>query len=132
MLVTFGGHQNVQHTAVLVRRSPQVIDVAVNLQADFIKMPLVSWLRASAAQLIGVDLSKLATPLPHGLVRDIDATSGEEFLNIAVAEGETEVKPDSVGKHLGGEEAAFVGGERDSSHASVIRACHNSATRSST
>jgi hypothetical protein len=68
----------------------------------------VSRLRATATQLIGVVLPKLLTPLPDGFMRHGDAALEQEFLHIAVAQGEPIVKPDAVADDVAEKAVALV------------------------
>jgi hypothetical protein len=42
-------HQNVQHNAVLIHRSPQIVQHTLDADEHLIEMPSVSWLRPSPA-----------------------------------------------------------------------------------
>jgi hypothetical protein len=42
-------HQNVQHNAVLIHRSPQIVQHSPDADEHLIEMPNVSWLRPSSA-----------------------------------------------------------------------------------
>ena len=43
-------HQNVEHLAVLVNRTPLILEPAPNLEKDLIQMPAVAGTRAERAQ----------------------------------------------------------------------------------
>jgi hypothetical protein len=66
------------------------------LRKDYFQVPLVTGLGASTLQLIGVVLLKLQTPLADGLMDHVDAALEQEFLHVAVAQGEAVVEPDAV------------------------------------
>ena len=108
VLIAFGGDQDIQDVAMLVHGSPPVMSLAVDLEEDFIQVSLVARLRTTAAQLVSIDLAELETPLPQGFVGHVDAAGGEEFFDIAVAEGEPEIEPDSVGDNLSRVAVALV------------------------
>ena len=50
----------------------------------------------SAAKFSGKHRPELQDPSPHGFVRDIQTTLGEQIFDIAVAEGETHIEPNGV------------------------------------
>src|SRR5262249_46662813 len=84
VLVAAALHQDVEDVVVLVDRTPEVMTLTMNREKDLIQVPLVTWLRASTLQLIGVVLPKLQTPLADGLVRHLDAALKQELLHIAI------------------------------------------------
>jgi hypothetical protein len=45
-------------------------------------------------------LSKLATPIAHGFIRQDHAAFGHELFDIAIAETEAEIQPDTVADDL--------------------------------
>jgi hypothetical protein len=70
-------HQDIQHVAVLVHGPPQIMLFAVNGQKNFIQVPFVPRPGTPASDLVGVLLTRLATPLPDRFVRHDHATDGE-------------------------------------------------------
>jgi len=64
------------------------------------EVPLVSWLSASMLQLIGVVLPTLQTPLADSLMGDVDTTFEQQFLHVAVAQGEAIIEPDAMANDL--------------------------------
>ncbi len=59
MLVAPALDQNIEHIALLIYRSPQIVGLPVDFEKDLIQMPLVSSLAMTAFQFIGVCLPKL-------------------------------------------------------------------------
>jgi hypothetical protein len=53
-------------------------------------------LRPSAPEPMRVILPKLPTPLADSFVRHVDTAFEQEFLHVAVAQGEAVVEPDTV------------------------------------
>jgi hypothetical protein len=53
--------------------------------------------------LIGALLAELATPLADGFVCDDDPTDEQQLFDIALAETEAEIQPDSMADDLGRE-----------------------------
>jgi hypothetical protein len=89
-------HQNIEDIVVLVHRPPQVMPLTMNGEKHLIQVPLVTWLRATATQPIGVVLPKFPTPFADRFVGHDDAAFEQEFLHVAVAQGEAIVEPDGA------------------------------------
>src|SRR5262249_43521662 len=81
-------HEDVEHVIVLIDRAPQVMALPVDRQKDLVEVPLVPWLGASTLQLIRIVLPKLPTPLANGFMGDVDPAFEQQFLHVAVAQGE--------------------------------------------
>src|SRR5262249_20455214 len=88
--------QDVEHVIVLIHGAPQVMPLPVDRQKDLVQMPLVPWLGASTLQLIRIVLPKLPTPLADGFMGDIDPAFEQQFLHVAIAQGEAVVEPDAM------------------------------------
>jgi hypothetical protein len=52
----------------LIHRSPEVVAFATDREEDCIEMPLVTRLRASASELMGIVLAECPAPLADGLI----------------------------------------------------------------
>src|SRR5215470_8630847 len=81
---------------------------AINRQKHFVEVPLVTWLGASMLQPIRVVLPKLQTPLADGFMGDVDTAFVQQFLHIAVAQGEAIIEPDAMADDLPGEAVVLV------------------------
>lgn len=55
--------QDIENTALLIDRPPEIVPLAVNRKKYLVHMPLVSRPRALATQLVRVGLTQLTTPL---------------------------------------------------------------------
>src|SRR5262249_33611590 len=88
VLIAAALYQDVEDVVVLIDRAPQVMPLAMNGQKHFIQMPLVPWLGASTLQLIRIVLPKFQTPLTDGFMGDVDPAFEQQFLHVAVAQGE--------------------------------------------
>ena len=100
MLITLGCDQDIQHTPLLINSPPQVMDFPIEFDEDLIEVPLILQLRPTAPQLIGIGRPILEAPLTNRFVGHVYPTNAEEFFDITVAEGETEIQPDGVGNNL--------------------------------
>jgi hypothetical protein len=77
-------------------------------EEDFIQMPRVAWLRASASELIGIGLAEFPTSLANCLIGDDDPAREQQFFDIAVAQAEPEIEPDRVADDLDWETVALI------------------------
>src|SRR5262245_18718770 len=82
--------------------------LTIDRQEDLVKVPLVPWLGASMLQLIGVVLPKLQTPLADGFMGDVNPAFEQQFLHIAIAQGEAVVEPDPMANDFAGKAVIFV------------------------
>src|SRR5215469_5861113 len=71
-------------------------------------MPAIARPRAALAQPSRDRRTELQHPAAHRFVGDIEPSFGQQFLDIAVAQGEAEIKPDRVLDDLGREAMAAV------------------------
>jgi hypothetical protein len=101
-------HQNINNLTILVHSSLQIRSLALNLNDDFIEMPLVRRFREAAANLVGVGLGQLETPFANCFVSNLDASIEHHFFDVSETEGESEVQPDAVGDDLGGKAMSFI------------------------
>ena len=90
----------------LIHGSLQRVPVAVDRQEDLVQRPFISRLRAPPP--IGVVLPKRVTPLAARFMRHGDTAFAQEFLYIAVAQGEAIREPDPVTDDLAGKAVVFV------------------------
>src|SRR5215470_523138 len=82
--------------------------LTVNRQKHFIQMPFIARLRATATQPIGVILPKLPAPLADGFVGHCDAAFEQEFLHVAIAQGEAIGEPDAMTDNFTGKAVVLV------------------------
>ena len=94
--------------AVLVDAAPQVGACAIDGRIDLIEVPPVARSGTPAAQLVGVGLPALAAPLADGLIRDDHSTFEEELFDIALAQAEAVVQPDTMADDLGRKLMVFI------------------------
>ena len=80
--------QDIEDVVVLIDGAPQVMAFAINRQKHFVQVPFVAWLGASTLQPIRVVLPKFQTPLADGFMGDVDTAFAQQFLHVAVAQGE--------------------------------------------
>src|SRR5262245_52784830 len=108
LLVAAALHEDIEDVVVLVDRAPEVMTLTINREKYLSQVPLVPWLGASVLQLIRVALPKLQTPLPDGLMGDIDATLEQDLLYVTVAQRKAIIEPDAMADDLAGEAMVLV------------------------
>src|SRR4029450_2126781 len=108
VLVAAALHQNVEDVILLVDSAPQVMALPVDRQKDLVQVPFVAWLGASTLQPIRVVLPKLQTPLANGFMGDVDTAFAQQFLHVAVAQGEAGIEPDAMADDLAWKAVIFV------------------------
>jgi hypothetical protein len=67
------------------------VRLPIDGEEHLIKVPCVTWARASAPELMGIGLPKLPTPLPDRFIGHDDPAGEQQFFHIAVAEAAAEV-----------------------------------------
>jgi hypothetical protein len=100
--------QNVDHIAVLVDRTPEILTLASNGDEELVQVPRVAQPTFSPLQPAGVIASELPAPLADGLVGDGDAPLRQEVLHVSQAQAKPEIEPDGVADDLGREPVSVV------------------------
>src|SRR5215475_659320 len=80
------GCTKIQHDALLIHRTPQIVRLTIDFHKDLIQVLLVARPGPSPAQLIGKGLPKLLAPLLDRFVGDEDSTDQHQLLDVAIAE----------------------------------------------
>ena len=94
---------------MLINSPPQVGSSAVDREKNFIEIPCVARLWATAAQLIGVLLPERERPPTDGFVAQYTTTRCHQFFDIAKAPGNAVGAPDRVANAFRWVPVAFVG-----------------------
>ena len=101
-------HQDIEHRPVLIHGPPEIMALPIDREEDFIQVPLIGWLRASASELIGIGLAAFPTPLADRLIGDDDPAREQQFFDITVAEAKPEIEPHGVADDLGREAVVLI------------------------
>jgi hypothetical protein len=102
-------HKDVEHHPVLVDGAPEIMQRATNAQEDLVEVPGVARPRPSPPQPGCEVLPELQAPPPNALVRDRDASLGQNQLDITQAQAEDMVQPNGMVDDLGLEAVPRVG-----------------------
>ena len=86
----------VEHLAVVVDRPPDPVFPTTDLDDHFVEMPDCARPREAAAKITCNQAPELQKPTPDGLARNIDATLGQQFLDIAERQPEPGIKSNRV------------------------------------
>ena len=112
--------QDIEHIPMLINRAPKIVVFRIDGEEHLVEMPLVAGLCPSPAQLIGILLAELPTPLAYRFIAQYDAASGHKFFHIAITKRESKVQPYSMADNLDGKAMALIGGGRQCIHAPII------------
>ena len=93
-------HQDVQHDAMLIHRSPQIVQHAPDADEHLVEVPGVSRLRPAPAQPAGKVGTELQAPVPDTFMSHYDAALRQDQLDVAQAQAEDVVQPDRVADDL--------------------------------
>jgi len=93
---------------VLIHGAPKIVLRALDPDEHLVQVPFVPRLWPSAAKTVGKTLPGLLAPAPNSLVGDHNAPLSQEQLDVAQAEAEHMVQPDSMADDLSGEAMAAV------------------------
>src|ERR1700724_3726311 len=89
-------NQDLEDLALMIDRAPQIHMLAGDADDHFVEMPAITWSRTAPPQRPSDCWSEFEHPAASALVGDVEPTLGKQFLNIAIAQGETKVQPDGV------------------------------------
>jgi hypothetical protein len=95
-------HEQVENLAFVVNRAPELELPTRNRHCHLIEMPPRGWPRASTPKFSGEQGPELQYPSSHRFVRDIQTALREQIFDVAIADGETHIKPNGVPTITGG------------------------------
>src|SRR5947207_8620494 len=95
-LVAAALHQHIENLALVIDGAPQVHPFAGDANHHLIEVPPVARSWAAPSQPAGEPGPELQNPPPHGFIGNLQASLGQKLLDVAVAQGEPEIKPDRV------------------------------------
>src|SRR5712675_9251 len=84
-------NQHVENLALVVDRPPQVHPFAGNPDYHLVEVPSIARAWAAPPQLARDPGPEFQNPAPYSFIGNLQAALGEEFLDIAVAQCESEV-----------------------------------------
>ncbi len=100
--------QHIEHAAVLINGSPEIMQLAADANKHLVQEPFVSRLRPPPLQrLVGVPEAQ--APFPDSLLADEDASYGEDQFDFRQAQTEAVIQSDGLIDDLGRMAEALVG-----------------------
>jgi hypothetical protein len=91
-----------RNLALVINGAPQIHPAAGDAHHHHIQMPAIARRGPTLAQPSRNRGTELQHSSPHRFVGDVQRSFGQQFLDIAVAQGEAEAQPDRVLHDLGG------------------------------
>ena len=108
MLVPTFLNKGIENLAFIVDRAPQPHPTSTDLHHHLVKMPPPGRRRSTPAQLAGEGRSELDRPGSHRLVTDVDASLGEQVLDVTEAHCEPEIQLYRLADHVFRKPVALV------------------------
>src|ERR1700693_875586 len=93
----------------MIDRAPQIYKLAGDADDHFVEMPAITWSRTTSPQSPSNRRSEFDHPTANALVGHVEPALGKRFLNIAIAQGKTQVEPNCVLKYGGRETMPAIG-----------------------
>ena len=81
-------HEDVEDVTGLIHGAPQVLLATLDRDEHLVEMPGVSEPATSAPQSARIFRTEAPTPLPDGLIGDVDTPAGQQVLHVSEAERE--------------------------------------------
>src|SRR5438270_9943921 len=109
--------QDIENLALMVDGTPQIHPLAGDAHHHLIEVPAVARPRTALAKTSRNRGTELQHPAPYRFVGDVEPSFGQQFLDIAVAQGEAETEPDRALDDPRREAMAMV---TERSHADIL------------
>ena len=109
-LITARLNQDVDHIAVLIHGTPEILLLAIDSNEDFVQVPNIAEAALTPLQFSGIARTELLTPESNRFIRDDDAAFGEKILHISEAQTETMVNPDGIADDFRWETMTVIAG----------------------
>jgi hypothetical protein len=101
-------HQDIEHDPVLIDGAPEIMQSASDAEENLVQVSLVARTRPSAPKLPGKGCTELQAPSADAFMGDNHAALGQEQFDVAKAQTEHVVEPDSVPDQLSREAVTIV------------------------
>jgi hypothetical protein len=88
--------EDVDHVAVLIHRTPEILPLAVDCHEDFVQEPRIPETVLPSFQFSRIFRTELPAPSANRFVRHSDPSFGEQILDVPETDAESRVKPDCV------------------------------------
>jgi hypothetical protein len=101
-------HQDIEHDPVLIDGAPEVMQFASDAKENLVEVPLVARPRSSPTKLPDKGHTEPQAPSADAFIGDNYAALDQEQLDVAKAQTEHVVEPDSVPDQLSREAVTIV------------------------
>ena len=101
-------NQDINNLALGIHCSPQIGSLSLDSHHYFIEMPFITGLWTMLANLGGVIMSKVFSPITNGFIAYLNTPIEHHFLDITIAESKGVIKPNAVVDNLNGKSMVFV------------------------
>ncbi len=91
-----GLDEDIDHIAVLIDRTPEILPLAVGRDEDFVQKPRLPDATLTSFQCPRLLWTEFQTPLSNGFVGNDAPAFGEQIFHIAETQGEPSVVPEGV------------------------------------
>src|SRR3984885_5113925 len=102
-------HEDIEHIPILIHRAPEIVQLAANADEHLVHEPLVARLGSAPLQSFGEQPPETDAPVADGFVADHDTVSSQDHLDVAQAQAEAVIEPDSMLDDRGWKAEAKVG-----------------------
>ena len=99
---------NINHFAILIYCTPEVMLLAVDLYKNFIDEKCVTIATVLSLQSSGVEITEFYAPEADRFAADSDASLSQKIFNITVAQVEAIIEPDCVADDVQWESVTFI------------------------
>jgi hypothetical protein len=89
-------HEDIKHLAILVDCTPEILQLAVDREKDFIEMPSVAEMMTFRTHPLGIRPTELLRLLADRFVTDGDPALGHHFCHVPITERESKIKPSAM------------------------------------
>ncbi len=88
--------QEVEHLAFVIDRPPEPVFSITDLDDHLVEMPARARAWAATSKIAGDQAPELQKPAPDRLIRNVDATLCQQFLDVAKRQREPGIEPNRV------------------------------------
>ena len=86
-------HKNIDHVAVLIDGTPQIVPLTIDRDEHFVQKPSIAESTMPSSQSPCVVWSELSAPAAYGLAGDPNSPLRQQILDISQADTESVVEP---------------------------------------
>jgi hypothetical protein len=96
LLISLALDKNTQHFTFIIDRTPWIIALSADTNQHLVQVPSAGGTGTAFPDPRSIDRPELDDPAPYRLTANISTPFGQHVFDVAIAELETEVEPDSM------------------------------------